>query len=287
MLNIKKIFLVSKNEYLRWLLSPRILLFFMVWVFINTIALQPLFECANDTGKNLCIFEPFVAVGNSPLLMMIIPLGYVTMMADFPRTDRNALSVVSRCGRLNWALGQMLFSIYAALSYCIAAVIFGTLPIIGKCFTANEWSDGIRLYDIIFPDKAGSAVTTLLPKNLYNQLSPLDAAINTFFLMLLCLLMLSTVMLLFRLAGYKKMGFFLSCALTASGAALAMISSPAMWAIPTGNAIVWKHFTEYFREPVFPLWGSYLYFALFIVLLITAAVIFSKKSNFESTTEED
>lgn len=287
MLSLKKIFLVSKGEYVRWLVNPRAVLLFVIWIFISNCALVPLSECADTMQMKLNIFEPFIAVGNSPLLMLILPLGYITLMADFPRTNRNALSVVSRCGRLNWGLGQLLFSVYAAITYCTVLLITSTLPLAAKSFIGNEWSDAVRLYGYFFPDRAGSAVTSLLPKNLYNQLSPFHAVLNTFLLMLLCLLTLSAVMLLLRLIGYKKLGFFAACALIAAGAALTGISSPTMWATPIGNAILWKHFTEYYREPVFALPLSYLYFAVFIAALVIGSIAATHKISFEMVLEDD
>ncbi len=282
-----KIFYISRTEYLRWLLNPRIIIFFIVWVFINNCALAPLAECVAETGKNLCIFEPFIAVGNSPFLLLIMPLGYMTVMGDFPREDKSAMFYLHRCGRLNWIFGQLLMSLYAALTYIAAVFLGSTLPLASKCFIGDNWSDGVRYYRELFPEKIGSAVTSLLPGNLYNQFTPGKAAAATFGLMLLFFLWTACVMLLFRVAKLKKAGFLTVCAATALGASLTASNSTLMWLTPLGNTVVWKHFTEYLREPVFPLWASYLYFAVFILALTAAAALISRKSNFESTVEED
>lgn len=91
-------------------------------IFIYSFAIEPLKSNAKLMGEPLNILEPFIAIANSGAILLIIPLVFLTLIADFPKIDTNTVFYIMRVGRLNWLFGQLLKLIFMALSYL--AVIF-------------------------------------------------------------------------------------------------------------------------------------------------------------------
>ena len=84
------------------------LIFLCALIFIDQFAVKPLVEISKQTGVKLGLFEPFIAITNSDVLLMIMPIVFITLIGDFPKNDGNMLFCVQRTWRVNWLLGQML-----------------------------------------------------------------------------------------------------------------------------------------------------------------------------------
>jgi hypothetical protein len=52
-----------------------------------------------------------------------------------------------------------------------------------------------------------------------------------------------------------------------------------MWVFPMAHTIPWLHYTEYLKEPVLPLFCSYLYFGVMNIVLIILSIVMSKHYN--------
>ena len=53
-----------------------------------------------------------------------------------------------------------------------------------------------------------------------------------------------------------------------------------MWAFPMANTIVWLHYDEILKEPNFPVWCSYLYFGIAIMVVVILNIIAIKRLEF-------
>ena len=91
-------------------------------IFINNFAVSPLTNNAELMGEPLNILEPFIAVANSEILILIIPIVFLTLIADYPKVDTNTVFYIVRIGRANWFVGQILKLVFMIISYL--AVIF-------------------------------------------------------------------------------------------------------------------------------------------------------------------
>lgn len=74
--DVKKIGIIAKSEYGKWITNPRMIVFAIYLIIIRSIAILPLLE----------------------------------------RAEKMAQPYLIRSGRLNWLLGQMLFIFLAILS---------------------------------------------------------------------------------------------------------------------------------------------------------------------------
>lgn len=279
------VFKTARIEYVKWLTNPRNILLLVMIIFAKTMALDPLFEKADRFGSKISILEPFAAVGNSALLIMFLPAVYLVLMSDFPKFDGGSMFSISRIGKREWLFGQILFAVMSTLTYILAAFILIAIFSLGNTDLSFSWSDCTRYYIAKFPDETTSFAVRLLPSNLYNQIELVPAVLHTFFLLFLHLFLLSLILLIFKISSIKNAGLFANLMVITFGFAACMTNTRIMWAFPMANSIIWLHYTEILREPIMPIWFSYAYFAVMIILLTITAMFVVKKSNF--ITEAD
>lgn len=245
---------------------------------MRTLAVEPLLERAEKMNVPLTVFEPFEAIGNSGMLVMLIPCVFLILISDYPIISGNTLFFVQRTGKLNWLLGQLLFVIAAIFSY-MGMIFLVSILISGGEFR-TEWSETVRFYSARFPDESDSFASELLPSNLYNQIPLMTSVMQTFFLMSAYLFLLVLILYLFKLLHIKSAGLITVFIIIGLGVATCSLKTPAMWCLPMSNTIVWLHYTEILREPVVPIWRSYFYFAAGITVLLSANIAVLKKLQF-------
>lgn len=286
-ISLRKIWAVARTEWLKWVCNPRMIIIPVLTVFIYSYAITPLLERSEKMGEPLNLLEPLIAVGNSGMLTLIIPLVFLTLMSDFPKTDGSSLFFLSRTGRYNWLLGQILFGLMSALTFLAAIYVICTAFLMNRAFLADGWSMVVKRFDLLFPAEAGGFASELLPPNLYNQMTPFSAVIQTYILMFLYLVTVLLVLLFFQQRKHKSLGFLTASGIIGFGTLFTSVRSFAMWAFPMPNAIVWLHYTEIYREAVVPTSYSYIYFGTIITLLIIANVIAARRLNADSTEETE
>lgn len=168
---------VASSEYVRWITNPRIIIVGVLLVFMRTLAVEPLLERAHKIGISLGIFEPYIAIGNSGMLVMLMPCVYLILMSDYPKITGNTLFFIQRTGKWNWFIGQMLFILYTILTF-MGIVMAGSI-LISEGRMLSGWSDAVTKYNAVFPDEANSFASELIPSNLYNQMPMWSAVIQT------------------------------------------------------------------------------------------------------------
>lgn len=72
---------------------------------------------------------------------------------------------------------------------------------------ANGWSLVVTRYGIYFPQDSNSFATTLITKELYNQISPNNAAFISFVMTFLYMVLIANLLLLFLFLMSKKLVF--------------------------------------------------------------------------------
>ena len=283
--SLYKSFSCAKTEYIKWICDARMLILSVMIVFIYNFAIEPLLENSEIINMPLNIFEPFIAIANSGAILLIIPLVFLTLIADYPKIDTNTIFYISRVGRLNWLAGQILKLIFMAISFLVVIFICAVAPMLTKGVLSNDWSDVATKFSALVPEKSGSFGVQLLPKNLYNQLPVYSAAIQSYLLIFAYLLILGLILLLFSLLKKKTAGFVICGAIISLGTALCSVKTSLMWAFPMANSIIWLHYTKYFREPVVSMEFSIGYMLILIALLLTFSVIAIKRFNYDNVSE--
>ncbi len=280
---VKQIFSVAKTEYIRWITNPRIIILGVLLIFIKTLAIEPLAARAEKFGEKLIIFEPFIAVGNSGMLAMLIPLVFLVLLADYPKFGGNTMFFISRTGKRNWLCGQILFLISAIFTF-MNAILLSSILFSGGKFGTN-WSDAVTKYNSRFPEEAFNFDSQLLPSNLYNQIPMIKAVLQTFILMSAYLLTLSLIIYLFKILFGNATGFAAAMGIIALGVTTTSLYSELRWAFPMANTIMWLHYEEILKEPIYPVWASFLYFAAAIIILSAFNFLGLKKLNLTESIE--
>ncbi|MCH5275407.1 MAG: hypothetical protein J1E65_06170 [Lachnospiraceae bacterium] len=279
-ISLKRIWQISRIEYYKWIINPRMIVAAAMIIFFWNFAVYPLMELSAAMNSPLNSLEPFLAVVNSKALNLITPAVYLFLISDYPRLDRNGLFSLQRVRKREWVIGQFLFFIYSAFSFLLVLFLFMLLPNAKNSFVADGWSLVVTQYGIFFPERAASFAATLITKELYNQIAPFEAAAVAFILNLFYLTLLAMILLLFYTFNAKKVGVTVAAGIIAFGSALGMIKSSGMWIFPMAHTMVSLHFTDYFRKPIMPLKTSFLYFVCAIVVLLVVSLLAIKHTNF-------
>ena len=284
-MNLKKAFFCAVTEFIKWITDTRMIIIAVLLIFIYTFAQEPLLSNAELMNEPLNVFEPFIAVANSGVILLILPLTFMTLIADFPKIDTSTVLYIYRTGRVNWLLGQIIKLIMMALSFITVIFLGSVIPMIPKGFLADIWSNVATGFSLMFPERSGSFGVRLLPENLYNQLSVYDAAFKSYVLIFAYLIIIGLVLLFFSLVKMKACGFFVCGGMILLGTALCSIKSSLMWIMPMANSIIWLHYTKYYRAPVVPIWFSVFYLCLIIIILLLGCFSAIKRFNYDNMSE--
>lgn len=282
-IRLKSVVSVANTEYQKWLRNPRNLVVGVLLLFSYTLATQTLLEHAAKYGESIHVLEPFIAVGNSGLLVLLIPCVYLIMISDYPVVNGHSLLFIRRCGRINWILGHLLFLVFSILTYLGSLLVF--LMLFSQGVWLPGWSNVVKKYDLRFPNERDSFASELIPPNVYNHLSVKEAVLHTVLLVSLYLLILALILYLCKIKNMRAMGLFLVFCVIAAGVATTALKVRAMWLFPMANSIVWLHFDMIMvREST--LWKSYAYLLAVVLLLIGGNIAAAGKMSFCNVEHE-
>lgn len=276
---IMAIFRTAKAEYIRIVTDPRILMVGMLMIVMANLIIRPLLERAEKYGAPINAFEPFIAVANSGIFSMFIPAIFIILASDFPDMSPRTLFFIQRAGKINWLLGQILSIIMIIVTYIGSLLVFTSVYTLGHNFFGSEWSDPVTKYIYKFPEEKPGLIGEFLSSKLYNQMSLGKAFVNIVLLVSLYMLILSMILIFFRIINLKAGGIFSCFLLIALGALTSTANSDWMWCFPMAHSIVWMHYTELWIDPVTPLYQSYLYFGGFFLVMLILNLIVIKKMN--------
>ena len=279
-ISIKTAFLCAKNDFIKWAFNARMIILAVLAVFIYVCAVEPLNKNSAIMGKSLNALEPYIAALNSGSLLLIIPLGFMAISSDFPKIDGGVMFSLIRTGRVNWFWGQLINLLMMSMDYLIFIFFVSVIPLIFSGFWGNDWSEVALYFGMEFPEYSQNFGALLLPKNLFNHLSILDATLQSTLFVFLYLILLGMIMMCFAILGKKALGLIICGGIITLGSVLCSIRSTLMWALPMANSIVWLHYTEFRRSPIYPVWCSGVYFVVIILFLVIFSLIHLKKFDY-------
>ena len=77
--NIRAVFHISRVEFQRWMRSSRLIILGVMLVFIHMQIIVTLQDCAVRMGEPVTILEAFVALGNSGVIVLILPALFLVL----------------------------------------------------------------------------------------------------------------------------------------------------------------------------------------------------------------
>lgn len=276
---------VASIEYVKWLINPRIVIMLILYAFIYDYVIDELLKGAERMDSYVMLVEPFIAIANSELLVMVIPSVFLVLMSDFPKTDGNTMFYIQRVGKNNWILGQIVFGIMSAITYLTSVIIVSFVMIAHKGFLKNVWSPVVTQYVKNFPTETKAKIPSLINSKLYNNLTPLQAFLLTISLMLLYLVLMELLMLIGFSTGKRIVGMLIGYTIIAVGSSLVVLGVKSMWCFPTSHAIAWLHFDDVLRIQKFDIGYSYLYFLVIIAVMTILSLVCVKRYDFSKVTD--
>ena len=285
-LSPKSIIRVARTEYIKLITDPRIIIVGMLLIIIQNMVVDPLINRSVKLGEPLNIVEPFIAVCNSTMLLLFIPSVFIILISDFPDINTHTLFIIKRSGKTNWLFGQIGAVLFYIISYLAVIFIACCGFTSSHCFVGSEWSDTATKYLSHFPQERDSFISEFLPTNLYNQMSLTEALIHTVAFFILNMLTIALVLILFRILHFKMAGIFLVFFMIGGGLLFSATDNSLSWIFPISHAVILKHYVQIMREPIMPLWISYLYFIGLILLLTVINLVVINKININTTGEQ-
>ena len=281
-MKLRKIISLSKYEYALYLKNYKMIILLVLSVFIYQFIISPLDNAVAQTGINYSVFEIFIALSNSGVILMILPLAFIFVVSDYPLKNSNSFLYIIRMNRINWICSEIIFALKATATFLLLTVLICC----GLGFSNGKmslcWSNITVQYNVLFPKLKGSFVDQLLPGNLYNQMSLIKCFLLSFALVFLYLFTFSMIYLLFELKKRKGIGLLIIAAIILTGTVLTGIDNGGKWMLPTAHSIIWIHYTEYYRDSVMNIGYSFLYYILVNIVIIINAFMECKCYSFEA-----
>ena len=158
-------------EVMRILRSSKCLIMILCGIFININIIEPIRGLSHQMGSNASAFEPFIALSNSGLVLMVIPLLFIVMMSDFPDSSAFQYFYGIRMSKTRWITIQMACIYVGTVMYLLTVFVFSWLFSVDYTSFQTDFSDAVKYYTSTFPEQSYSYVAQLFPLNMLNQLS--------------------------------------------------------------------------------------------------------------------
>lgn len=276
---MKASFRMAIAEYKQWLFNPRVVLLIVLIIFSRETVGQFLCQHAIDMNMNLQFLEPYIALCNSYVVILVTPIFYMVMMADFPVMEGSYMWSIYRMGKKQWIFSQLIIAVLCGFTIEACLFIASIVSCFGYIGFGNNWSKVITQYYLYFPQKAGQEVTSLISGDIYNQMLPLEGFIHTLILSLLGMVLLSVILMCGKVFNRQYFAFGVNLILIGLGAALRAINVDAKWLFPSANAVVGGHLYEFIDKSYMPIVYSYGYFIIAILVVVIITYIRMKRGN--------
>ncbi len=266
-------------EYKRWLCNPRILLLIILIIYARESVGKVLCEHAVAMGESLHWLEPYLALNNSVVAILIMPVFFLVLMSDFPVMEGSYLWAIYRTGKIKWIATQMLFSLFSILTVMFGMFISSIISCWGSMKMEGGWSRVVTHYYLAFPEDANSPTAKFIQGDIYNQLEVGEAFGLSVTLTVLMLLLYCAILLCGKIYGRKYLPLGICIGLMGIGAALRLMGTKWAFLLPSAHALLSGHLHEYLRKPIVPYWMSYLYYVVALAVVLGIAIIGVKRRD--------
>lgn len=283
--SVSNMLLVMRKEYIKWLMNPRHVMLFLIFIPARELVIKPMMEVSELMGQPLNIFESCIATANSGIMVMVMTAVYMVLISSFPTIDGNILFYMKRMGRRNWILGEILFQLLSAVTYTLVIYLSSIVQTAAISFVSNGWSIAVTDHDRLYGEVSDIRMEAILPPNLYNQMPPYKALFLSFFLLCMFFLLCSLIFTVGCMYSQKLLFFCLLLIQTAIGGALYILGNSAMWYFIICHAFLSSHYSKYLREYLFSPWTSFQILAGLIILLCVIAYRRARNLNIDVLSE--
>lgn len=277
---MKRIISVIKYEFFETIRRPKILLvlFFIIVLYEST--LSPMKNLCGETGLMLNIFEPFILMCTRSVNIILIPLIFIALISEFPNCKTDYFRII-RINKREWLIGEIAFLSLTSLLMLIVLVIGTAIPMIGAADVSYAWSGFMTSLNENYPEKYLHNLRFTLESNVITHSLPISAAVYSFFIMWLNLMIYGLLILLGDLASKRMVLFAFTLSLAVLGGCSTLFNSGIKWIFPITHTQLGQHFNSIFSKINFPVYMSYLYLAAAVIIIIVICGRLLKTARFE------
>ena len=275
---MKKVVSVCRAVYWQWIMNTKMIVLLIAAIFLYIYCIEPMLFYAEALNTPLNLLEPFISITNSIYAAPLIPLLFLFLISSFPRLDQSSGFILFRIGRTKWFFGQILFIVFAGLTYLSVIGLFSILIVCKDAFLANGWSLAVRkIYEPSNLNLFRQAGLAQIDLSVLNQFRPYTAAFCSFLLMWNYTVVTGMILMLFAIRGKKVFGFFLNILANAVGTVLVVMNSSIMWVFPSAHITLTNHYDKELNITYFDVKYSFLY--NFILLIVVALLAYRNVKN--------
>lgn len=271
-ISLHKIFGLFERNWKELLKSPKMfaILISITWLIANMVL--PYMDVAKETGEVYNLLEPYLLMFNVVRAMIIIPISYLLWICDYPKAGNEHMYSITRMGKKNWLLGQILFMLSAGFLYLFLLFVISCLICQKNAFLFNGYSGFMqRLSSDYASMNEINGVGIAVKDTLYCHFRPYLAVASNVGMMLLYMLWSSLIQIIFVLQHKKAFGVIINISLIGIGYVTSFFRWNIQWIFPYGNIMLGSHFKYAFSEEIVPLWYSVTYFITGAILLYIVA----------------
>lgn len=242
--NIWTIFKLPFVECFRMMVDSKLLIIVMAAIFININVIEPIRSISVLMGMKMSVWEPFAALSNSGSVLLMLPFLYVIIMASVPDNSNYQYFYVIRMSKMQWVIIQLLCVSLCSIFYIGIMIVLSIVFSMDFITWKTNFSDAVRFFTVVFPEKENSYVASLFPLNMINQLTVSQVVFYSTVTMYLYFLFLSQVNLFFSIVGNKLVGIITDFIVIILGTVSCSAKLSIQWLFPLAHTISWIHFDE-------------------------------------------
>lgn len=236
---IKQIICVANHQYVEWMLNGKQIIVFVILFFLMRYVSVPLVALSESVGIPLQWTETFHATVNSAYMIPIFCFCFITLMSEFPKRNYEDTNIFFRTKRSTWYYGQILFSVYAIITYLVEIVVLFLTKIASVAYTGNGWSPIMKTYMEKYLEVGrGYNVVAIVPSEVYNHFAPNEAFFYTLLLLAGMFMGMNLIMFLFNLLEKKSVGIVINIVLIVIGIGMIYMKSDYLKYLPIGNVVL-------------------------------------------------
>lgn len=281
---MRNMVLLAAQEYKQTFCSSRLIFLFGSLIVAYESAFGSLLDLNTATGLSMHPFEPYLVLSARPISALMIPLMFVLLLSDIPSVTSQGSFTVIRTSRVRWFWGQMMAVIAMGFTYLMILLLFS---IIVSWQTFDEdvalfsnWSPLMLDINKLYPDIYNQYGGYLLSAETTMQGYPYAVLFHSLMLTLLSIIIQGEMLIVFDLLGHKIVGLISLIALNGLGCSFVAIRHQTMWLLPMAHTIFGLHFLGASSKPIMPLSHSYLYFAVWLIILTCIGLTLAKQTAF-------
>ena len=267
--NVRKALHICRGSFKRELVSPRIYIAFLWFLFLIYFIVSVIRSFGVSVGLRTSPWLLPLLTQQSGNQMFII-IGALLIFCDAPFLHANSGWQILRAGRKNWFWGNMLYIWGMSLFYALVLAIIPIILLIPHVATINSW--GQVLGSLAQTNAASQLGIGNLCYDIMSQYEPIEAMILTILPIWLNSVLIGMVNYTFNLYGKNGSGAVVSIALGLSPLMLTKLASPriAYYIAPP----LWMNL-YYYSKDGYGVGPSFGYVYAVLMGLIAVLTIFS------------